>query len=182
MFNNRELKDNFKEIFWQDKDVKSYCMIILAFVFNVIDSFEVRNDIEIPNKCDDDIILLFNNGRIGYFKIQSDDVTDELFDSILNVCYHLQDKYGGRVDAYILCDPGIELKSCDSICRDNILIHLTSLKYSDGDLILEKLKSKLINDEEFTFEDKINNILLPYMNYNDKNEFEYKLQKYFNLF
>jgi hypothetical protein len=55
---------------------------------------------------------------------------------------------------------------------------LTSLRNYDGDEIVEMLTHKLKNKEEFTVQDRIFHILLPYMRYKDREVFLPKYQHY----
>ena len=176
MCGNSKSDGDIKEILCGGRDVKTFYMIVLAFAFNDFASFEVREDIEIPS--DDGVVLVFREGRIVYFKTQRNELSNEIFDSILDVCYFLKDKYGCPVDSYVLCHPDVKLKSYGGAERGNVVIHLSSLESYDGDSVLEVLENKKINNEEFTFEDNVNHILLPFMNYRNKNDFEFKLRRY----
>lgn len=153
--------------------------VVLSFVFNDFESFEVRKDIKIPKKQDSDgVVIAFDDGRITYFKTQKDPLTDEEFESILKVCYFLQDKFGGTIDAYVLCCPEVEFRPYTNIKRDGITIVLNTLRRYDGDATLEMLENKVKNNEKFTFQDYVCHILLPYMGYSNREEFLHRFQNY----
>ena len=46
-------------------------------------------------------IIVCDDGNIIYFKNQENELTNMEFESILNICYKLQDKCGGNVEAYL---------------------------------------------------------------------------------
>ena len=170
---------DIKNILFGRTDDEIFHNVVLFHVFKESETFEVRRDIEIPKEDDSDgVVLLFDDGRIGYFKTQSTPLTDEEYESILKVCYFLQDKYGGSIEGYILCRPEIEIRPYKGIERDDITLILTSLRNYDGDEIVEMLTHKLKNKEEFTVQDRIFHILLPYMRYKDREVFLPKYQHY----
>lgn len=175
----KEFDENTKEkTFGFDMDSLFY-KVVFSIVFNDYESFEVRKDIQIPkNKKDNGVVISFNDGRIVYFKIQTEKLSDEEFESILKVCYFLQDKFGGTIESYVLCQPEIEFREYDGIKREGITLNLSTLKYYDGDAILEKLENKRKNKEKFTIQDYISHLLLPFMGYKDINEFLPKLKHY----
>jgi len=178
------LKGLLDKIVWEMKfggmKGRDFYLIVLACVFSDFGSFEVRYDIDIPRKpFEDGVVLVFDEGRVAYFKTQENDMSDDEFEFILNVCYLLQDSYGCRVDAYVLCYPNVELRQYDNIEREDILIHLASLRSCNGDAVLDDLIKKCEEGCEFTFEDHVNHILLPYMNCNDDLEFKSRLSDYY---
>ena len=175
---NKRSTEDIINILHGNGDDAVFYKIALIFAFNVFGSFEVREDIEIPANDNEGVVLSFYDGRISYFKIQSEKLTDDEYKSILNVCYFLQDKFGGNIESYVLCCPEIEIKFFDGIERDGITVMLASLEKYDGDAVVDKLTNKLKNKEEFTIKDHIYHILLPYMGYKDRNEFLPKFQHY----
>lgn len=176
--NNRTGLKEMQDILFGRSDDKMVYKSILAFVFNDFASFEVRKDIEIPKKDGNGVVISFNDGRIVYFKIQDNELCDNEFESILEVCYFLQDKFGGPIESYILCRPEIELRGYDGIKREGIRLELRTLKHLDGDAAVEMLENKRKNKEKFTFQDHICHILLPYMGYEDRKVFLPKFQHY----
>lgn len=174
-----EKRENVKNILTGGSDDTIAYRVLLSFVFNDFESFEVRKDIKIPRKDGSDgVVIAFNDGRIAYFKTQKDPLSDDEFESILNVCYFLQDKFGGAIEAYILCYPDVEFRVYEGIERDGITLVLNTLRHYDGDATLEMLESKLKNKEEFTFQDYVCHILLPYMGSSSPDEFLPKFQRY----
>jgi hypothetical protein len=170
--------EEIKNILFGGSDNAIFYKIVLAFVFKDFGSFEVRRDIEIPKKDDDGVALSFDDGRIAYFKIQSGQLSDEEYESMLDVCYFLQDRFGGSIDAYVLCPPEIEIMPYGGIIRDDVTLRLTALNKYDGVEIVDELETKRRNKERFTFQDCVHHILLPYMGYRDKDVFLPKYQHY----
>lgn len=177
MNNQRKFKD-MKSILLGGSDDSIFYKSIIAFVFNDFGSFEVRRDIEIPKKDGDGVVISFNDGRIVYFKIQDTKLSDDEFKSIVEVCYFLQDKFGGSIKSYILCHPEVEFRGYGGIEREGITLELRSLKHLDGDAAVEMLENKRKNKEKFTFQDYVFHILLPYMGYEDREVFLPKFQHY----
>ena len=124
------------------------------------------------------MVIAFDDGRITYFKTQLNQLSDEEFESILKVCYFLQDRFGGTIEAYILCYPEVEFRAYGGIERDGITLVLNKLRNYDGDATLEMLEGKLKNGERFTFQDYVCHILLPYMGCRNRDEFLPKFQRY----
>lgn len=175
-------KRNFEEmtnILLGGNDNTIFYKVALAFAFKEFGSFEVRRDIEIPKKDKDcGAAISFDDGRMGYFKIQSDQLGDEEYESILGVCYFLQSLFGCPIDAYVLCRPEIEIRPYGGIVCDDIALRLTSLNNCNGDEIVDELESKRKNKIRFTFQDCVHHILLPYMGYGDRDVFLPKYQHY----
>ena len=170
--------ENVREMLIGNDSLRLFYLIVLGFIFRDYRTFEIRNDlIDSSHEFNGDIIVC-DDGNIIYFKNQDDDLTNSEFQSILDVCYFLQDKCGGDVTAYLLCNPKIELKGYGGIKREGIAIRLASLKSFDGDKTLEILNRKLKNKENFTFLDFVYQLLLPYMNYADKKEYMNKINHY----
>ncbi len=175
--------EGIKNILYGGSDDTIFYKVVLSFVFNDFESFEVRKDIKIPNnESSDGVVIAFNDGRIIYFKTQSNPLTDEEFESILKVCYFLQDRFGGEIDAYILCYPKVEFRMYTGIKRDGISIVLNTLRHYDGDAVVEMLENKLKNNEQFTFQDYVCHILLPYFGYKNLDEFLLRFQHYLIMF
>lgn len=172
----KEVK-NVKNILCGGSDDKIYYKVILSCVFNDFNSFEVRRDIKIP-KEGDGVVIAFDDGRIIYFKTQQNQLSDEEFESILEVCYFLQDRFGGTIEAYVLCYPEVEFRVYDGIERDGIAIVLNRLNGFDGDATLAMLEAKLKNREKFTFQDYVDQILLPFMGCKNRSEFLPKYQHF----
>ena len=171
--------EGVKNILFGGSDDTIYYKVLLSFVFNDFESFEVRKDVKIPkNESSDGVVIAFDDGRITYFKTQKDPLTDEEFEEILKVCYFLQDKFGGTIDAYVLCYPEVELRAYTGIERDGITIVLNTLRHYDGDAALEMLEGKIDNKQKFTFQDYVCHILLPFMGYSNRDEFLPRFQHY----
>ena len=179
MLQEAEERENVKNILTGGSDDTIVYRVLLSFVFNDFESFEVRKDIKIPQKeGSGGVVIAFDDGRITYFKTQKAQLTDEEFESILNVCYFLQDRFGGTIEAYILCYPDVEFRTYDGIEREGVTLVLSTLRHYDGDATLEMLEGKLKNKEKFTFQDYVCHILLPYMGSSSPDEFLPKFQHY----
>lgn len=145
-----------KNILCGGSDDTIFYRIILSCVFNDFASFEVRPDIEIPKReMGNGVIIAFDDGMIVYFKTQKNQLSDEEFESILEVCYFLQDKFGGIIEAYVLCFPEVDFKMYEGIERDGVTLILNRLNGYDGDATLAMLEGKLKNREKFTIQDFI---------------------------
>ena len=168
---------NVRNMLCGGSDDKIYYKVVLSCVFGDFTSFEVRRDIRIPNGGDG-VVIAFVDGRITYFKTQKDQLSDEEFESILEVCYFLQDKFGGAIEAYVLCYPEVEFRAYSGIEREGIAIMLNRLKGYDGDATLEMLEAKLKNREKFTIQDYVDQILLPFMGCEDRDEFLPRYQRF----
>jgi hypothetical protein len=168
-----------RNVLWGGDDDAILFKVALSFVFNEFKSFEVRRDIEIPGKYGSEgAVLSFDDGRKGYFKVQSDKLDEEGYESILEVCQFLQDLFGGPVDAYILCRPEIEINPFEGAVPGNVTLTLSTLSSFDGDAVVDMLERKRRNHEKFIFQDYVCHILLPYMGCEDRDVFLAKCQRY----
>ena len=170
--------ENVREMLSGNDNLRFFYLIILAFVFQDYRTFEIRNDLIDPGQDIDGDVIVCDDGNVIYFKHQEDELTDFEFESILDVCYKLQDRCGGDIDAYVLCSPEIDFRGYDGIEREGISIKLASLKSFDGDRVVGMLNRKRKNKEQFTIVDHVFHLLLPYMNCADKKEYIYKVQSY----
>ena len=170
--------ENIKEILFGRSDDTLFYKIVVPFVFNEFGLFEVRKDIKIPIKEFDGTIMSFNDGKLGYFKIQKNPLNNSEFKSIIKVCEYLNKKYGCPIDSYVLCHPEIKLRKYNNNTNNEITLKVKSLRNYDGDAVVEILENKRKNKEKFTFHDHVCHILLPYMGYENKKEFMPKYQHY----
>ena len=171
-------QENVKEMLFGGKNERFFFLIVLSLVFHDYRLFEIRNDIFKSEYDVDGDILVCDDGNVIYFKYQEDELDSDEFENILTVCYYLQDKCGGNIEAYLLCSPEVEFRSYDNINREGIAIRLASLKSFDGDEVIRLLEYKRRNKERFTFLDQIYHLLLPYMGCVDKDEYISKVQNY----
>ena len=143
--------------------------VLMAFVFNEFTSFDLLDGFKVPQKADDEgIVISFHDGRIAYLKIQDKPLSDDEFESILKVCYYLEKRFDAVIESYILCRPEVEFRRYDNIRGSNISLNLTSLKNIDGDATFAMLERKRKSGVRFTFQDCVCEFLLPYMGF--KNE------------
>ena len=144
--------------------------------------FQIREDIKLPQKEDDDgVLLMFEGGNPVYFKTLDCDLTVEETESIFNVGSFLEEKFEKHVDAYVVCKSHCNVSvSKSGNYRGNIRIFFSFLATTDGEQIIERLESKVKNGEKFNMEDSFDHILLPYMGYKNKEDFEEKYRHYMN--
>ena len=69
----RRDSEEIKNILFGGGDDAIFYKVVLSVAFREFKSFEVRQDIEVPKEENSEgVVLLFDDGRMGYFKIQSD--------------------------------------------------------------------------------------------------------------
>ena len=86
--------------------------------------------------------------------------------------------FNRSIDVYVLCPPDIGLCVNHKNGEGGVKIFFSSLATDDGEEIIERLESKLDNGEEFTTNDSIEHMLLPYGGYKDKDDFQKRFQQY----
>lgn len=180
VYSNKRLTENERAILHLNPDDYEWYMVVLGQIFKDHRHFQIREDIELPqNEDDDGVLLMFEGGNPVYFKTLEDDLSEEETESIYGVCSFLEKKFDRPVDAYVLCKP--DCKVCVSkcgFCRGNIRIFFNFIGSTDGEEIIERLETKLKNNEKFTVEDSLDHMLLPFTCYKNKAEFEEKYARY----
>ena len=171
-------RENVKEMLSGVQNIRLFYLVVLSFVFHDYRTFELRNDLIVNDANFDGDIIVCDDGNIIYFKNQENELTNMEFESILNICYKLQDKCGGNVEAYLFCSPEIEFRGYSGIEREGVSIKLASLKSFNGDEAVKFLDYKRKNNKRFNFADQVYHLLLPYMNCVDKEEYISKVQHY----
>ena len=180
IYSNKRLTENERAILHLNPDDYEWYMVVLGQVFKDHRFFQVREDIELPQKEDDDgVVLMMEGGDPIYFKTLSGDLTDEETEAIYEVCSFLEKKFDRPIDAYVLCKASstVCVSKC-SHCRGNIRIYFNFLGTNDGEEIIERLEAKLKNNEKFNVEDSFDHILLPYYGYKNKEDFDEKYSRY----
>ena len=154
----------------------------LALVFDEFESFAVRRELKIPkNEGEDGVVIVFDDGRIAYFKRQSNQLSEEEWKSLLEVCRFLKDTYGESIEAYVLCSPEVEIRPSNGVEHEGITVMLATLAGCDGDAVVDMLENKRKNRQRFSFQDHVCQILLPFMGYGDRDEFISKYQHFMML-
>lgn len=181
IYSNKRLTENERAILHLNPDDYNWYMVILSQAFKEHRHFEVREDIEVPqNEGDDGVVLIFEGGNPVYFRTLNEDLTVEDTETIFKVCSFIEEKFDRPVDAYVLCKPDCEVsisKGSDN-CKGNIRIFFNFICTKDGEEIIDRLMAKLKNKEKFTADDSFDHMLLPYVGYVDKKDFEKKYVRY----
>lgn len=182
VYSNQRLSENERKLLNSNPDDVNWYCVISQSIFRDGRPFQIRQDIELPQKDDDNgVVLIFEGGDVVYMKSIESEVTKEEFDSITEVCTYLGDKFKRPIRAYVPCAP---FKHLDFDVEKNgrdITIIFSFLNVNDGEEIIDRLESKLKNHEEFTIPDSIDHMLLPYTGYKDREVFYEKLNNYMQL-
>lgn len=182
IYSRQRLSEKESKILKSNPDDYNWYCVMLQKIFEDDRFFQVREDIEVPKKEDDDgVVLILEGGDVVYFRTIDGNVNDEVVDSIIEVCSYLVDKFGRRVDAYVICPPNRTFDVGEKNVEVRTKIYFSSIATHNGEEIIERLENKLKNHEEFTISDSIDHMLLPYTGYHDKKAFEEKYQHYMNL-
>lgn len=182
IYSRQRLSEKESKILKSNPDDYNWYCVMLQKIFEDDRFFQVREDIEVPKKEDDDgVVLILEGGDVVYFRTIDGNVNDEVVDSIIGVCSYLVDKFDCRVDAYVICPPNRTFDVGEKNVEVRTKIYFSSIATHNGEEIIERLENKLKNHEEFTISDSIDHMLLPYTGYQDKKAFEEKYQHYMNL-
>lgn len=157
--------------------------VIMNKVFNMFSPFEIDRNVDFPKKdVLGGVVLKYVGGGAAYFKIQREMPSDEELKEIFEIGKFLKENFGEYVTLSILCTPDIEIRNIDLSVFEDMAVDFLSIRKNEGDSILDSLMSKLKNNEEFTVEDHINRIIVPFMGRNDEVEFQLKYAEFTNLF
>lgn len=157
--------------------------VIMNKVFNMFSPFEIDRNIDFPKKdVLGGVVLKYVGGGAAYFKIQRVMPSDEELKEIFEIGKFLKENFGEYVTLSILCTPDIEIRNIDLSVFEDMAVDFLSIRKNDGDSVLDSLMSKLKSGEEFTVEDHINRIIVPFMGRNDEEEFQLKYGEFTNLF
>lgn len=182
VYSNQRLSENERKLLNSNPDDLNWYCVIARTIFKDSRFFQVRQDMELPQKEDDNgVVLIFEGGDVVYLKSIEGEVTQEEFDSITEVCTFLADKFERPIKSYVPCSP---FKSLDFDVEKNgrkITIFFSFINSDDGEKIIDKLENKLKNHKEFSIQDSIDHMLLPYIGYKDKDIFYEKLHHYRKL-
>lgn len=174
-------KDNFDKI--GEGEEEFFYNVMMSHGFNIHSPFEVRHDIDFPKKDElGGVVLKFIGGGAAYFKIQTEMPSPEEVQSIFEVGLFLQESFGDYVVLSILCTPDIEIRDIEVISNDYFSTDFLSLRKVDGIGVLDSLIGKLENDEDFTIDDHILRIFLPFVGRKSEEEFESKYSKFLDLY
>ena len=183
IYSNQRLSENERKILKSDPDDYLWYAIMLNVFFHDDNCFQVREDIEIPQKEDDDGVLLMSEGnKVIYFKTINCDVTEEVIDSTFEVCSYLEDLFNQSITSYVLFPPECDVMiDSNKARRGNNIIIFSSGRSVDGEKIIDRLEAKLKNHDEFTTDDSIDHMVLPYIGCKDEEIFHEKYNHYMKL-
>jgi hypothetical protein len=175
------LKDNFDKI--GEGEEEFFYNVMMSPGFNIHSPFEVRKDIDFPNKEElGGVVLKFIGGGAAYFKIQKEMPSQEEVQSIFEVGQFLQESFGDYVALCILCTLDIEIRDIEVLYNDYFSTDFLSLRKLDGIEVLDSLIDKLENNKDFTIDDHILRIFLPFAGRINEDEFECKCSKFLDLY
>jgi len=156
---------------------------IMNKAFNVFSPFEIDRNVDFPKKDTlGGVVLKYVGGGAAYFKIQREMPSDEELKEIFEIGKFLKESFGEYVTISILCTPDIEIRDIDLSVFEDMAVDFLSIRKNDGDGMLDFLMEKLKSDEEFTVEDHVNMIIVPFMGRNDEEEFQLKYTEFIDLF
>ena len=157
--------------------------VMMGQAFNVPSPFEIRKDIDFPKKDElGGVVLKFIGSGAAYFKIQTEMPTEEEVRSIFEVGQFLYESFGGYVVLKIVCTPDIEIRNIQPLSDDHFDTDFLSIRKLDGIEVLELLIGKLENNEDFTIDDHILRIFLPFTGRKSEEEFECKYSRFLDLY
>ena len=175
------LKDDFDKIGADEEEF--FYNVMMSPGFNIHSPFEVRHDIDFPKKEElGGVVLKFIGGGAAYFKIQTEMPSQEEVQSIFEVGLFLQESFGDYVVLNILCMPDIEIRDIKVISNEHFGTDFLSLRKLDGIEVLDSLIDKLENNTDFTIDDHILRIFLPFAGRKNEDEFECKYSKFLDLY
>ena len=167
------LKDNLDKISAEEEEF--FYNVMMSPGFNIHSPFEVGKDIDFPKKDElGGVVLKFIGGGAAYFKIQTEMPSQEEVQSIFEVGLFLQESFGDYVVLNILCMPDIEIRDIKVISNEHFGTDFLSLRKLDGIEVLDSLIDKLENNTDFTIDDHILRIFLPFAGRKNEDEFECK--------
>ena len=182
IYSNQRLSENERKILKSNPDDYNWYCVMLNVFFKDYGFFQVREDIEIPQKEDDEGVLLMSDGKIIYFKTIDCDITDEVVNSILEVCTNLEDLFNQPITSYVLYPPDCDvLFDCEKINPGKNVIKFCTGSNQNGEKIIDRLEVKLKNHDEFTISDSIDHMILPYIGFKNSDVFEKKYENYMKL-
>ena len=175
------LKDDFDKIGADEEEF--FYNVMMSPGFNIHSPFEVRHDIDFPKKEElGGVVLKFIGGGAAYFKIQKEMPSKEEVQSIFEVGQFLQESFGDYVALNILCMQDIEIRDIEVISNDYFSTDFLSLRKMDGIKVLDLLIDKLENNKDFTIDDHVLRIFLPFAGRKNEDEFECKYSKFLDLY
>lgn len=179
LYTNQRISDEERKILHQHPDDYLWYGVIIGKLFDKHQRFEVREDIKLPQKEDDDgVVLIFEDGTVTYFKTSIGIMTDEDYKTMKKVCKYLLKKFKQPIDVYIACSPNSKINFSELPYDYDIKVTYSSIPIKKGDEIIEKLESKVKNHEEFSIMDSIEHMLLPFIGCENQKNFMKKYTQY----
>lgn len=182
IYSNQRLSENERRLLNSNPDDLNWYRVIAQAIFKDHRFFQIRQDIELPQKDDDNgVVLMFEGGDVVYMKSIDGEVTQKEVDSINEVCTYLADKFKRPIKAYVPCAPFEQLDFDIEKNSREVIMMFSFINVDDGEEIVDRLETKLKNHEEFTIHDSIAHMLLPYTGYKDREVFYEKFNHYMKL-
>jgi hypothetical protein len=127
-------------------------------------------------------VLKFIGGGAAYFKVQTEMPSEEEVQSMFEVGQFLHESYGDYIFVCIMCTPDIEIRDIEVVYNDFFSTDFVSIRKMESFSILNKLREKLKSKGEFTVDDHILRIFLPFMGGSDDEGFEHEYCKFLDLY
>lgn len=182
VYSNQRLSENEQKLLKSNPDDLIWYWVISQSLFRDFRFFQIRQDIELPQKEDDNgVVLIYEGGDVVYFKSIDGEVTEEEVESISRVCKFLEVKFNRPITSYVACPAFKEINVDLEEDGTHIAIGFSCLLDADGEEVIDRLENKLKNNEEFTFRDSIDHMTLPFMGYKDKEAFDEKFAHYMEM-
>ena len=181
-FSNIRLSEQERKILKDEPDDAIWYSMVLGNLFKDNRRFQIREDIEVPKKEDDDgVLLMMEDGSIVYFRT-SDGVFDNgEYNYMIGVCSWIVNKFHRPLNVYMACDSRPQM-SFDSK-NEGVVAKIVLSRFITGDneKIIDRLVHKLENNEEFDYGDSVDHMLLPFGGYKNKSVFDKKYAHYMDL-
>ena len=180
-YTNKRLSENESKLLHSNPDDYNWYMVIIQSLFADNRFFQIREDIKLPQSEDEDgVVLIFEDESVVYFKTANEDITNEVQNSIFDVCYFLKTRFNKPIKAYVACKPNIQLCADEISVKNDVQICYSSIENRVGEKYIDDLDKKLRRKKKFNVDDSFHHILLPFVNYRNRDAFQEKYQRYMN--
>lgn len=166
-----------------EKEEEFFYNVMMHSAFNVLSPFEVDKDADFPRKDEfGGVLMKFIGGGAAYFKIIQEMPSEEEVRYYYEIGKYLQAEFGEYVEVCILCTPDIEIRDIDVVFDEFCAPDFLSIRKNDAVETMDMLIEKLEKGKDFTAENHILRILVPFMSRKDEDEFEEKYSKFMDLY
>ena len=182
-YSNNRLSEQEKKILKEEPDDAIWYSTLLRCLFKDNRSFQIREDIKVPKKDDDDgVLLMMEDGTIVYFRTSHGIFDNEEYNYLIGICSWIVNKFHCPLNVYMACDsePEISFDAGDEGVDAKIV--LSRFFTGKNEKTLDRLIHKLENKEEYDYNDSVDHMLLPYGGYKNKEIFDKKYAYYMDLF